>query len=77
MQSTYAIGHITKKDGSPGTFRLNISNPVNCRLDTTDGRYQSVIVDGPFAGKGGKFVVLQAYEWWLNYLDDVDRQANT
>lgn len=74
-KSVYTEVTINKKDGSTGTFRVYISDPVNATLSTTNGNYQSIIADGPFAGMSEKVVALQAYEWWLKYLDEVDRLA--
>lgn len=74
-KSIYAEARINQMDGSTKAFRIYLSNPVNATLSTTNERYQSLIADGPFAGMSEKVVALQAYEWWLKYLDEVDRLA--
>jgi hypothetical protein len=75
-KSVYAEAIINNEDGSSSVaFRVYLSNPVNAKLSTTNGRYQSIIADGPFAGMSEKVVALLAYEWWLKYLDEVDRLA--
>ena len=75
-KSTYAEVTINNTDGnSPKKFRVYLSNAVGGTLDTTNGRYHSIIAKGPFAGMSEKAVALQAYEWWCQYLDEVDRLA--
>jgi hypothetical protein len=74
-KSIYSEAKILQKDGSTRTFRLYFSDPVNATLTTTDGNYESIIANGQFAGMSEKLVALQAYEWWLKYLDEVDRLA--
>jgi hypothetical protein len=38
---------------------------------------QSRIADGPFEGQHEKHVAWQAYDWWVQYLDEVDLLANS
>jgi len=75
-KSIYINVFFRNKDGSSELgFQVHISDPVNMTLTITDENFQSIITDGPFAGMSEKVVALQAYEWWLKYLDEVDHLA--
>lgn len=75
-KSTYSELTINKvEDGTSRKLRLVISDAVGLTLNTDNGRYQSVIASGPFAGIGEKEIAMQACAWWHEYLDDVDRLA--
>ena len=36
-------------------------------------KYESVISNGPFAGRSERSVAWDAYNWWENYLKDIER----
>jgi len=51
----------------------NVRGGMVASMDKSD----SVIKEGPFKGQHEKAVALEAYEWWLAYLDAVDRLADS
>jgi len=73
-RSIFAWGKIGDEEHA---FQLhaNIGTSRGVRGVITPGRYQSSLTDGPFAGKSEKEVALQAYAWWVAYLDEVDQLA--
>lgn len=75
-RSIFATGKILGKDGSVRTFEAHFSSRDGAIIDTNNENYRSAIItDGPFEGQHEKDVALQAYAWWVAYLNDVDRMA--
>lgn len=37
----------------------------------------SVLSSGPFAGQNERVVAWQAYDWWVEYLNEIDLQVNS
>lgn len=62
-------------NGNETTIHVDVGNSRGGEVDP--GReLQSVLSSGPFAGQRERAVAWQAYDWWVDYLNEVDRLAN-
>jgi hypothetical protein len=59
----------------PGTLHLNLRTGEQSSTPGLPALYEHVMSEGPFEGQDPRDVVAKAIEWWVSYLDEVDKAA--
>ena len=53
----------------------DLGNGRGGEISSPEGSLNSVISSGEFKGRNDKELALEAYDWWAEYLDDIDERT--